>query len=141
VRKLSLPRGPCSACLPLAVLRFWPLLYCRCRATSCWIQSHASSPPCPDLFPLPYWPSARAPRLHRASTGRHLLVAVESSPKSLNSQSLTRNSMTLTPTLRSFSPIANSRAPNPNSTAALSSSTPVTTGHRGQRSQAIHCPR
>jgi hypothetical protein len=52
------------------------------------------------------------PWLPRASAGRHLLVAVESPPWSLNSLYLTRNSTTLTSTSYSSRAFVNSRAPN-----------------------------
>jgi hypothetical protein len=96
------------------------------------LPSHASSPPGPDLFPLPWWSLARAPRHPRTLAGRHLHVAVESSPQRLNSRSLTRNSITLTPTSCSSSPSANFRAPEPHSSAAVSSCSGHARHARGQ---------
>jgi hypothetical protein len=84
----------------------------------------ASSSSTRRLLPLPVLllsPGGlpRAPRLPRASAGRHLLVAVESSPKRLNSLSLTRNSITLTPTFYSFSSSAKFSNTRPHSIAAV----------------------
>jgi hypothetical protein len=96
------------------VLRLWLLLYRHRRATSCWIIYHASSSTYPKTLSSPRCPHLRAPRLPRASAGRHLLVTVESSPWSLNSLSLARNSTTLTSTSYSSRACVNSRALNHN---------------------------
>jgi hypothetical protein len=119
---------------PLCSLLLPPLLTAGAGPPPAATHAHASSPLDPDLFPLPCCPLARAPRRPRTTAGRQLLVAVDSSLPRLNSQSLARNNIPLTPTSYSSSPTANSRAPDPNFAAALSSSTPVTTGHRGQPS-------
>jgi hypothetical protein len=68
-------------CLPLppAVLRPWPPLCRRRRATSCFSSFHASSSPQFRLYSPPCCPPPRTPRHTEPSAGRHALAAVDSS--------------------------------------------------------------
>jgi hypothetical protein len=137
---LLLPRArvPLLCFLPPAVLRPWPpLCHCR-RTTSCWINFHASSSPCPSLLPSPRCPRLRAPRLPGALLGRHLAVTVESSLRRAKALSFACNSTTKDPTFYSPGSSANSRTPAAISTAASSSSTPATPAHRGQPRSIAH---
>jgi hypothetical protein len=122
---------PCSALLPPAVLRLWPPLCRRRRATSCWINPHASSSPRPRSYLPPCCPAPSAPRLHRAPAGRHLIVVVESPPWSPKPLSLVRTSTTKASTFCSSAPVANSRTPTAFPTAASSPFTLATSAHRG----------
>jgi hypothetical protein len=117
-----------------------PPLYRRRSATSCWDHLHASPSSSPGPVPLPWWPPARAPRLPRASAGRHLLVAVDSPPRSLNSRSLARNSITSTPTFCSSSSSTQFRALDPHSTAAVFSCSGHARHSRGQPSPDLLRP-
>jgi hypothetical protein len=136
-----LPRArvPLLFFLPPAVLRPWPPLCHRHHATSCWINFHVSSSPCPSPLPSPRCPRLCAPRLPGALLGRHLAVTVESSLQHAKALSFARNSTTKAPTFCSLGSSANSRTPAAISNAASSSSTPATPAHRGQPRSTAHC--